>query len=197
LGNVGFIGIGLAAGLAIATLIFDNTNSGKSPTGAAKSALPKNTEEAMLADSPPTPVEAEGASKSRDLVAAYAAGVRGAMNAARNGAEPRADSGAAKLKQKLLAAGFAPDRADWLMQRTEELNAAELQIAKELAGKSPAEQSGHTRFFVDQDLALRDEIGDAEYARYREAAGRLMGTAVTGVMPDSNAERARRLPHIE
>jgi hypothetical protein len=188
--SVGFIAVGVAAGFVIATLVFHNSNSGKPPAGLPESASPKNTEGTTLAAARPTTGVAEGAPKPYDPEAIRAAARRSLEDAIRKKAELGADYGAAETKQKLLAAGFTPDRADWLIQRVKELKAAQEQIAKEHTGKPAAEQMEIARYLIDADLPLREEIGDAEYARYREATGRVMGTTITGVIPDSNAERA-------
>jgi hypothetical protein len=129
---------------------------------------------------------AEGESKWIDKrAAANAAGRRSIEESVQKMAELRADYGAAEAKQKLLAAGFTPDRAEWLMQRSRELKAAQLQFARENQGKPISQREMQN--LIDQDLPLRDEIGDAEYAKYRQATGRPMGTAITDVVPDSNA----------
>jgi hypothetical protein len=186
--GAGLIAIGVVAGFAISMLVFHSSNSRTPAAGSPESASPNDTQEATLAVSRSTAAQAEGASQPLDrAAAAYAAGRHSMEEIIRKKDELGADYGAAETKQKLLAAGFTPDRADWLIQRTKELKAAQLEIAKENAGKPAAEQREILRYLIDADLPLRDDVGDDEYARYREATGLPTGTTITGVVPDSNA----------
>jgi hypothetical protein len=181
--GAGFIAIGVAAGFAIATLIFHGSNSGKPAAGLPESASLRNASgtksTAGEAKAAPPPLD-----KSRVRVAELPA-----VPLIRR-TDGSVDHGAVQTKQRLLAAGITPDRADWLMQRHEELKAAQLQMSKELAGKPFEEQREMLRYLVDADLALREEVGDAEYATFRDASVRPIGTPILGVIPDSNAARA-------
>ena len=87
-------------------------------------------------------------------------------------------------RQLLIDGGFAPQRADWLLQRESELQMA-------------AVEEGDSALGLPQDLlqvrvqmrgALRAEIGDYEYERYLVATGQSTAVAVTQVLPDSPAE---------
>jgi membrane-associated protease RseP (regulator of RpoE activity) len=95
----------------------------------------------------------------------------------------------AREAQQLLTAGFAPARIEWLQRRQDELQE---QRARDSALRV---QQGRPdpfvgRFLIDGDLPLREEIGEEEYTRMREATGRPTSVAVTGVVPGSHAETA-------
>jgi hypothetical protein len=191
--SVAVLAIGIAAGFLIAALIFHGNNSGTPAAGVPESVSLKNTDGTMVAGSRSTEVEEGSASKPLDPEAVgAAAGRRDGRLIIENGLRKKAeleDLVAVETRQKLIAAGFTPDRADWLMQRVKELKAAQIQLMKESPAKPASEQPALARILIDGDLPLREEIGDADYARYREATGRVMGTPITGVIPDSNADR--------
>jgi hypothetical protein len=92
---------------------------------------------------------------------------------------------------RLIAAGFAPDRAEWIDRRIQELRMEQMQAQYEAArsGKpvDPAMQMG-------SDRALRNELGDAEYERYLEALNRPTTIDVFQVLASSPAERAGLKP---
>lgn len=180
--RAGFITIGVAFGVALAALIFHNGKSGKPATVIPGPASLQNAPATTLGVSRSTAGEAKGTLPLFDESAVRAAA---AMRASGGGV----DYGAMETKQKLLSAGFTPDRADWLIQRTQELKAASYLIAKEYAGRPLAEQRPIIQYLVDPDLPLREQVGDADYATYREASLRPIGAPVTGVIPDSPAAR--------
>lgn len=92
---------------------------------------------------------------------------------------------------RLLAAGYSPERIEWLKRRAEELQKqrrlAETELRKQGLPVDPEKESAYT---LDPDIELRYEIGDAEYERYQLALGRLTYVHVTEVMPGSIAESA-------
>lgn len=96
--------------------------------------------------------------------------------------------------ERFIEAGFAPDRAEWLHRRTEELRMesmeAQHQAAREGRPLNPAAD-----FFGDR--TLRAELGDADYERYLQAMGRPTSLAVTNVLASSPAERAGLKPGDE
>jgi hypothetical protein len=111
---------------------------------------------------------------------------------ARNG-RPRGDP-QARERELLLAAGFAPDRAEWIAQRTSELRMQALQAQYDAAreGRSPAPGQGFAG-----DGTLRAELGDADYERYLQALGRPTSVPVQGVLASSPAERSGLKPGDE
>jgi hypothetical protein len=95
------------------------------------------------------------------------------------------------LIERLTAAGFAPDRAEWINRRTEELRMKALQEQYDARreGRAPAGDFG--------DNTLRAELGDADYERYLSAIGRPTSVGVADVLAGSPAERAGLLPGDE
>ena len=87
---------------------------------------------------------------------------------------------------RLIEAGFAPDRAEWIVQRESELQMDAMQAMFE------ARQSGERpdRSRLDPDQALRAELGDAEYEQYLQANGRSTSVAVGSVLESSPGQRA-------
>lgn len=98
---------------------------------------------------------------------------------------------------KLIAAGFSPDRLSWIKQRAVELEAEHAKEKAQRLASGLAPPVMNRAYIVDKDLGLRDAIGDDEYARYREALGRLTPYVVTKVNPNSNAARAGIQPMDE
>ncbi len=91
-------------------------------------------------------------------------------------------------RDSLIAAGFAPNRADWILQRESELRYESMQARFE------ARNSGTPQDFFDAALnsesMLRAEIGDAEYEMYLEANDRPTAVSISNVMASSPGERA-------
>ena len=88
------------------------------------------------------------------------------------------------LIERLTAAGFPPDRAEWINRRTEELRMQALQEQYDARreGRAPAGDLGVT--------TLRTELGEADYERYRAAMGQPTSVGVADVLASSPAERA-------
>ncbi len=93
-----------------------------------------------------------------------------------------------------VEAGFRPDRAQWLLQREEELEMAALEARYQAArdGASEAEIAELT-----PSALLREELGDAEYERYLEGRGRPTTINVRDVLTNSPAEAAGLVPGDE
>lgn len=95
-------------------------------------------------------------------------------------------------KDDLIAAGLAPDRADWILRRESELRYESMQARFE------ARNSGTSQDFFDAALnpesMLRAEIGDADYEKYLEANNRPTAVSISGVMASSPGERAGLRP---
>lgn len=93
--------------------------------------------------------------------------------------------------ESLIAAGFAPDRIEWIRQRSDEL---QTQWRKDQAERRrqglPLDAAQEAAYYYDRDIGLRGEIGDDEYARYRLALGRSAGVAVAALTQGSPASRA-------
>lgn len=88
----------------------------------------------------------------------------------------------------LLDAGFSPDRAEWIMQREDELRLEALQARFE------AQRSGDTQaMFTANNLSesqLRSELGVADYEQYLEAYNRPTAVTVSSVLDSSPGQRA-------
>jgi hypothetical protein len=95
-------------------------------------------------------------------------------------------------RDSLIAAGLAPDRADWILQRESELRYESMQARFE------ARNSGTSQDFFDAALnsesMLRAEIGDADYEKYLDANNRPTAVSISGVMASSPGERAGLQP---
>jgi hypothetical protein len=104
---------------------------------------------------------------------------------ARRDAEASPEERQRRAIERLVAAGFAPDRADWLNRRMQELRMQTLQAQYEARREGRPEPPN-----LDEGAALRTELGDADYERYLTAMGRSTTVAVTGVLASSPAERS-------
>lgn len=93
--------------------------------------------------------------------------------------------------EKLMAAGFAPDRIEWIMHRSDELQAQRKKDQMERRRQGlPLDAEQEAVHYYDQDAGLRSEIGDDEYTRYRLALGRPAGVRVSALTQGSPASRA-------
>ena len=106
----------------------------------------------------------------------------------------RADAGARnedaeqRFAEQLIAQGFAPDRAEWIVRRTEELRmqALQAQYDAQRGGAPVAPRAG--------EQTLRAELGEADYERYLQAYGRQTTIPVRDVLASSPAERSGLKP---
>ena len=89
---------------------------------------------------------------------------------------------------RLVEAGFAPDQADWIVQREAELQMERLQARYE-AMRGAEGQSWFGRSLSD-DSALRAELGETDYERYLTATGRSTSAGIGTVIPNSPAHNA-------
>lgn len=109
----------------------------------------------------------------------------------------RADPGARneeverRFTEQLIAQGFAPDRAEWIIRRTEELRmeALQAQYDAQRGGRPVASGAG--------PQSLRAELGEADYERYLQAYGRPTAIPVRDVLASSPAERSGLQPGDE
>lgn len=92
---------------------------------------------------------------------------------------------------RLQAAGYPPDRIEWLRARSEELQRQRRQAeAGQRAKGLPVDPVKELAYVFDKDIELRYEIGDAEYERYLRALGKPTSVQVAEVLPGSIAESA-------
>ena len=92
-----------------------------------------------------------------------------------------------RRRERFAAAGFTPDRAEWIERRVDELRLEMLEAEHEAARRGePPDPRG--RRSVEE--RLREEIGDAEFERYLTAIGRPTTIAVREVLPGSAAEQS-------
>lgn len=94
--------------------------------------------------------------------------------------------------QRLVDAGFTPSEADWILKRESELQMQALQA------RYDARRAGESiDFFAGRGAAanaLRQELGDAGYERYREAGGQPTRVAISSVFEGSPALTAGLRP---
>jgi membrane-associated protease RseP (regulator of RpoE activity) len=93
-------------------------------------------------------------------------------------------------QEALAAAGFPPDRAEWIAKRESELRMQALQARYDAArqGKPFDPATAGT------ESTLRTELGDADYERYLQALNRPTTVAVRDVLASSPAEQAGLKP---
>ena len=96
-----------------------------------------------------------------------------------------------RLVIDLVVAGFAPDRAEWIERRTQDLRmqAVEAQDEARREGRPPPPDLDAT--------TLRAELGDADYERFLTAQGRPTSITIKRVLARSPAERAGLQPGDE
>lgn len=96
--------------------------------------------------------------------------------------------------QRFVDAGFTVARAEWIEQRTAELQMQRLEAQYE-AARSGDPSRGRNLPSVEE--TLRAELGDAEYERYLEASGRPTRVGVRSVLPSSPAAQVGLRPGDE
>lgn len=93
---------------------------------------------------------------------------------------------------QLEQAGFTPSQAQSIAQREAELQMAALQARYEAGQSGDMGSVYRSRGAVDD--ALRQELGDEDYERYRAANGRSVNVTVNSVIDSSPASRAGLQP---
>ena len=97
--------------------------------------------------------------------------------------------------ERLVAAGFLPSQADWILQREQELQMEALQE------RFDAERSGEPIDWManrnQSSDALREELGEADYERYLDANNRSTNVSVSSVIESSPAQVAGLQPGDE
>jgi hypothetical protein len=96
-----------------------------------------------------------------------------------------------RFAEQLIANGFAPDRAEWLIRRTEELRMQTLQAQYD------ARREGRPAEMGEGEQTLRAELGETDYERYVQASGRQTTIPVRDVLASSPAERSGLQPGDE
>lgn len=109
-------------------------------------------------------------------------GVPGALPNRRNRDDPEARA------RFLVEQGFSEDRAAYIAGRESELRFEVMQT--QWQARRNGEQIDWRTAVMNPDLALRQELGRAEYEQYLEANGRPTAVAVNGVLQSSPAESA-------
>jgi membrane-associated protease RseP (regulator of RpoE activity) len=203
---------GLGAGLAVAMWLGPVMPSGQpSATATATRTTVDSGEAAARLESLEAALQAEAEYRAalEARVTALASELE-SLRAMRGGAEPDAAEGAdaalnepgerprfarnAALRgdlqrrqlERLIAAGFPPDRAEWINRRTQELRMQALQAQYDARreGRPPDPTA-----LLAGDNTLRAELGDTDYERYLEALDRPTSVAVQDVLASSPAER--------
>jgi len=99
----------------------------------------------------------------------------------------RNDQGDEGRVERLIESGFAPGRAEWILQRESELQMEAMQA------RFDARRSGESMNPFDPSLnsnsALRAEIGDAEYEQYLQANNRPTAVSIGSILESSPAQR--------
>jgi hypothetical protein len=96
--------------------------------------------------------------------------------------------------ERLLAAGFSADRAEWITRRAEELRMQALQAQYEARREGTPFVAGAA---LSGEQTLRTELGEGDYERYLQAVGRPTSVSVRGVLASSPAEQAGLEPGDE
>ena len=129
--------------------------------------------------------ERESAEEDGARRAAAAQENRLSFDAARSSRPDRSPEG---RRTALINAGFAPDRADWIIQRESELQVQAMQARFDARRSGDPMNPFDTSF--SSDSALRAEIGDIEYEQYLAANGRPTAVQVSNVMDSSPGQVA-------
>jgi len=88
---------------------------------------------------------------------------------------------------RFVAAGLAPDRAQWIMRREDELAMEVLQSRYDAVQSGAPDQEVQR---INTSGLLRQELGDAEYEKYLEGQGRPTSINVRDVLTNSPAQSA-------
>ncbi len=89
---------------------------------------------------------------------------------------------------QLVFAGFSPSQAEAIALREAELQMAALQARYDAGQDGDMSTFYRSRGAIDE--SLRDELGEADYERYRTATGQSTTVAVSSVIDSSPAQRA-------
>jgi hypothetical protein len=119
------------------------------------------------------------------------AAIAAARERFRRDPQARNEEAERRFEAQLLAEGFAPDRAEWIIRRTEELRMQALQAQYD------AQRGGRPVDPGAGEQSLRTELGEADYERYLRASGRATTIPIRDVLASSPAERSGIQPGDE
>ena len=88
---------------------------------------------------------------------------------------------------RYVAAGLTPDRAQWIMNREDELEMEVLQARYDATQNDASQQEIAN---ITASSLLRKELGDTDYAKYLEGQGRSASINVREVLTNSPAQTA-------
>jgi hypothetical protein len=132
----------------------------------------------LLDETSPTAESEPGSSQQAGTDAREMAAARRAARRSANSREGRA--------QRLVAAGFDPTTADWILTRESELQ------MQALRSRYEAGRNGSTVDFYRQSSEfrsqLRQELGDARFERYLQANGESLHVTIGTVLDSSPAQ---------
>jgi S1-C subfamily serine protease len=146
------------------------------------------------ARSPPdAPPSADGESAGASPASSRDVREADAVDTELDGDASNAGSGASRV-DLLVGAGFTRDRAEQIVQRDRELRRAAVYREYETTGTVRPLSGGAQ---LASDVALRQELGDADFERYLAASGRPTRVVVAGVAAGSSAAHAGLMPGDE
>jgi hypothetical protein len=186
--NVGFVGIGVAAGF-IGASIFLLVNDSRRPHELPVALPPAASSFASMGIPPSRPQSQRGTpepavpartARTPEEIRQLAHRVLQALAPPSPEAVREADE--QREAAQLLASGLTQERFDWIMLRREEL------VARQATQAPSNPQRAH--YQPDPDIGLRELIGAEEYSKFRVATGRLTTVGVPEVVPGSAAELA-------
>jgi len=93
-----------------------------------------------------------------------------------------------ELIERFVAAGIAPDRAQWIVARSQELRMEALQAQYDAAREGRPIDPSLSAF--SPTATLREELGDADYERYLQALERPINVYVRDVLATSPGAQA-------
>jgi hypothetical protein len=102
--------------------------------------------------------------------------------------QTRPDRSAEGRRTALTNAGFAPDRAEWIIQRESQLQLETMQARFD--ARRSGEPMNPFDIGLNPYLSLRAELGDIEYEQYLAANGRPTAVQVSSVMEASPGQVA-------
>ncbi|MGB5352241.1 MAG: PDZ domain-containing protein [Woeseia sp.] len=143
--------------------------------------------ESLRVDGAPARGRAAAAETQEVVAVAEGPGARRERFANRNSAEYRV--------QRLIDAGFSPERAEYLYQRESALRMSLIEARYEAERNGDAENLGSLR--QAEMEAFRNELGPSEYERYLEGTGRSTSVVVGSVLDTSPAQRVGIQPGDE
>jgi hypothetical protein len=198
-GKIAALVVAFAAGFLVATLVRPDRKPEElaAPLPAATSLASNTNDEALRADLERQVAELKSQLQAANLRAdAISAQVSVPVPKTREDVQSSIDKSNSRIQQarakldtdKLLAAGYSPERIESIQKRSQQLQEDYSRENQRLKGnQDPDVMASH---FHDKDIGLRRELGDAEYARYRQALGRPIGMEVGGVSKGGSGEAA-------